>query len=277
MIKENGAILIPVDFSKQSLSAIKHAYNIGKHTKSKLILMQVFQNESDLNKDELEKLAKQTAQESGLVCETLTVKGDIYDESNKIAEKIKASLIVIGLEPNVKFRSFMSKSNTSKFIKNAPCPVLTIRGNKYSPECKNILMPFDLNPEAREKVPLVIQLAHYFKAEIRIVSVFDPSDAKYENKLLPYMSQVKKFIKEKNVSCTNKSIPSKEVPESIVDYAHKNNCELIVQMNPKDVTYSEMFSGTMSQKLVDISEIPVLTLNPMKREGGGLFGGGLNG
>ncbi len=48
-------------------------------------------------------------------------------------------------------------------------------------------------------------------------------------------------------------------------------------MNPKDITYSEMFNGTLSQKMVDISDIPVLTLNPMKREQGRLFGGGLNG
>ena len=89
-----------------------------------------------------------------------------------------------------------------------------------------------------------------------------------------------KFVQiceEKNVKCTNKSIPSKEVAESLVDYANKNGCEIIVQMNPKDVTYSEMFSGTMSQKLVDISDIPVLTINPMKREQGSMFGGGLNG
>ena len=277
MIRENGTSIIPIDFSKQSLNAVKHAYSLVRHAKSKILLFHVYLKDSDANKSELENLAKQVTTESGLACETASTKGDIYDETEKMAEKIKANLIVVGLEPNVKFRSFMSKSNTSKFIKNAQCPVLTIRGTTYSPEIKNILMPFDLNPEAREKVPMVIQLANYFKSEIRIVSVFDPNDAKYENKLLPYMSQVKKFIKEKNLHCTNKSIPSKDVVESIVDYAHKNSCEIIVQMNPKDITYSEMFNGTLSQKMVDISDIPVLTLNPMKREQGGLFGGGLNG
>ncbi len=277
MIKENGTVIIPIDFSKQSLNAIKHAYSLAGHSKSKMLLLHVYEKDGDVNKAELEALAKRVAEESKLVVETAAVKGNIYDETEKMAEKIKANLIVVGLEPNVKFRSFMGKSNTSKFIKNALCPVLTIRGSAFHPECKNILMPFDLSPEAREKVPLVIQLAHYFRAEIRIVSVFDPNDSKYENKLLPYMSQVKKFIKEKKVACTNKSIPSKDVVESIVDYAHKNACEMIVQMNPKDISYSEMFNGTLSQKMVDISDIPVLTLNPMKREGGGLFGGGLNG
>jgi len=265
MIKENGTILIPIDFSKQSLTAIKHSYNIARCTSSKLLLMHVYLKEADFNKADLEKLAKQTAEESGLVVETTHLKGDIYEETDKMAEKIKANLIVAGLDAAVKFRSFMGKSTASKFIKNAPCPVMTIRGTTFSPECKNILMPFDLTPEAREKVPLVIQLAQWFKAEIRIVSVFDPSDSNYENKLLPYMNQVKKFIKEKRVSCTNKSIPAKDVAESIVDYANTHNCDVIVQMNKKDLSFGEMFSGTMSQKMVDISNVPVITLNPMKR------------
>jgi nucleotide-binding universal stress UspA family protein len=68
------------------------------------------------------------------------------------------------------------------------------------------------------------------------------------------------------VNCTNKSIPAKDVAESIVDYANKNECDLIVQMNKRDLSLGEMFSGTMSQKIVDISNIPVLTINPMKRE-----------
>lgn len=265
-IKENGSILIPVDFSKQSFNAVKHSYNLARYTKSKIVLMHTYHNESEINKAELDKLAKDTAAESGLVVEAINVKGDIFEETDKMAEKINANLIVAGLDAHVKFRSFMSKSTASKFIKNAPCPVLTIRGTTIKPEMKNILMPFDLTLESREKVPAVIQLAQYFKADIRIVSVFDPSDSQYENKLLPYMNQVKKFIKEKNVNCTNKSIPAKDVAEAIVDYANKNDCDIIVQMNQRDTSFGEMFSGTMTQKMVDISNIPVLTINPMKRE-----------
>ena len=160
----------------------------------------------------------------------------------------------------------MGSSTASKFIKNSPCPVLTTRATNYTPECRNIVMPFDLSPESREKVGTVIQVAKYFGADIRIVSIFDPSDAKYENQMLPYLHQVKKYIKDRNVNCINKSIPEKNVAEGIVEYANKNDCDLIVQMNKKDLSLGEMFSGTMSQRMVDISNIPVLTINPMKRE-----------
>ena len=42
--------------------------------------------------------------------------------------------------------------------------------------------------------------------------------------------------------------------------------DLIVQMNKTDISFGEMFSGTTSQQIVDISNVPVLTVNPMKRE-----------
>jgi len=266
MIKENGTILLPIDFSKQSLVGIKNSYNLGKYSHSKLLIMHVFNKAEEENKAELEQLAKQVAEESGLVCDYTSVKGDMFIETDKMAEKIDASLIVAGLPPLVKFRSFFGSSSSSKFIKNSPCPVLTTRGVAHESGCKNILMPFDLSPESREKVGTVIQLAKYFGADIRIVSVFDPNDSKYENKILPYIQQVKKYIKDRGVNCTNKSIPSKTVAEAIIEYANKNECELIVQMNKRDLSLGEMFSGTMSQRMVDISNIPILTINPMIRE-----------
>lgn len=274
-IKEHGVVLIPIDYSKQSLIALKSSYDLARATKCKLLLMHVYQKAGEENPAELEKLRQQTAQESGLECEAVAVKGDIFEETDKMAEKMKASVIVAGLEPHVRFRSFMGTSPASKFIKNAPCPVLTTRSTHDNLKCKNIVMPFDLSAEAREKVPFVIQVAHYFSADIRIVSVFDPNDSGYENKLLPYLHQVKNFIKERHVHCTTKSVPSKNVPESIVDYANKNNCELIVQMNKVDLSFGEMFSGSMSQRLVDISNVPVLTINPMKRESMSHFGSGM--
>lgn len=266
MIKSNGTILIPIDYSKQSLTAIKHSYNLARFTKSKLLLMHVFQKKEEENLVELEKLAKQTAEESGLECNFTSVKGDIYLETDKKAEEIKANLIVVGLDTHIRFRSFMATSTASKFIKNAPCPVLTVRSTTHESHCRNIVMPFDLSAESREKVGTIIQIAQYFGAVVRIVSVFDPGDSKYEDKMLPYLQQIKKYIKDRNVQCTNKSIPSKNVAESIVEYANKNECDLIVQMNKTDLSLGEMFSGTMSQKIVDISNIPVLTINPMVRE-----------
>jgi len=272
LIKENQSILIPVDFSKQSLVAIKQAYNLAKFTHSKIILMHSSPDDSSTShKSELEGLAVSTRAESGLMVDTLSRKGDVYELTDQIAEELKSSLIVIGLDTHARFRKF-GINNVSKFIKKAPCPVLTIRSIENKNGCKNIVIPLDLNPDSREKVPIAIQMAHYYKADIRIVSVFDPADDKYEDELLPYLLQVKKFIKNKGVNCSNKSIASEHVAETIVEYANKNECDLIIQMNKTDWSFGDMFKPASAEKLVDISNIPVLSINPRHRESNASFG-----
>lgn len=267
LIKTGGSILIPVDFSKQSLIAVEQSYNLAKFTNSKLIIMHASPNSNHEHEADLKQIVENCIKNSGQPAEYLNLKGDIYELIDKKAEELDCSLIVIGLDTQIRFRSFLgSGTNVSKFLKHAPCPIITMRSIDNRNSCRNILMPIDLSAESREKVGVVVQLAQYYKADVRIVSVFNPSDEKYENKLLPYLNQVKKFIKDRGVNCTNKSIPSNKAVEAIVNYANNNECDLIVQMNHKDLSLGELFGGAVSQKMVESSNVPVLSINPMKRE-----------
>lgn len=272
-IKERGIILIPIDFTKQSLSAIKQSYNLAKYTRSKLVLLHVYEKSGDESYEALNKLTKQTEQESGVPTEFMNVKGDIYEETDRVAAEIKATLIIAGLESHMKFRNIIG-SSASKLVRKAPCPVITIRGTEHRDGCENILLPLDLTMETREKVDIAIQFAQFFGASIRVVGVFDPKDDVYENKLLAYTHQVKQFIKSKGISCTNKSIPAKDVAETVVEYANKIEADLIMIMNQPSLNVGEMFTGTVAQQIVDISNIPVCTIQPMKRESTVHFGTG---
>ena len=119
-----------------------------------------------------------------------------------------------------------------------------------------------------------IQFAQYFGASIRILGVFSPTDAAYENRLLSYSHQVKQFIKSKGISCTNKSIPADDIAEKIVEYANKIEADLIMIMNKPGLNVNEFFKGTDAQRIVDTSNIPVMTIQPMKRESMTHFGAG---
>lgn len=44
IIKEHQTILVSIDFSEQSLNALKQSYSIAKHTKSKILLLYVSSN-----------------------------------------------------------------------------------------------------------------------------------------------------------------------------------------------------------------------------------------
>jgi nucleotide-binding universal stress UspA family protein len=273
-VKERGIILIPIDFTKQSLSAIKESYNLAKYTHSKLVLLHVYEKTGEESYDALNKLTKQTEQESGVPTEFMNVKGDIYEETDRVAEEISATLIIAGLESHIRFRNIIGTS-ASTLIRKAPCPVITIRGNEHRDGCENILLPLDLSSESREKVDIAVQFAQYFGASIRILSVFDPNDAGYENKLLAYAHQVKQFIKSKGISCTNKSMATKHIAETVVEYANKIESDLIMIMNKPDLGLVDFFGGTDAQRIVDISNIPVMTIQPSKKDSLTHFGSGL--
>jgi len=273
-VKERGIILIPIDFTKQSLLAVKQSYNLAKYTHSKLVLLHVYEKAGEESYDALNKLTKQTEQESGVPTEFMNVKGDIYDETDRVAEEIKATLIIAGLESHMKFRNIIG-SSASKLIRKAPCPVITIRGTEHRDGIEHILLPLDLSDETREKTDIAVQVAQYFGASIRVLAVFDPKDAAYENKLLSYAHQVKQFIKQKGISCTNKSIPAINVAETVVEYANKIEADLIMIMNKPNLGLGDFFGGTDTQKIVDISNIPVMTVQPLKRESVTHFGTGM--
>lgn len=264
-LKERGIILIPVDFSKQSLTAIRQSYNLARYTHSKLVLLHAYSRSGEEAEEALLKLSKQTEAESGVPTDFMNQQGDIYEVTDTIAEKIKATLIIAGLESHMRFRNIIGQS-ASKLIRVAPCPVITIRGAENHDGIENILLPLDLSPESREKVDVAIQFAKYFHASIRILGLFDPSDTDYENQILSYCFQVKQFIKSKQIACSNKSVPTKDVAATIVDYAQKIEADLIMIMNKPGLNVTEFFTGTDAQKIVDLSPIPVMTIQPMQRE-----------
>ncbi len=273
-LQERGILLIPIDFTEQSLLAIKQAYNLAKYTHSKIILLHTYDKVGSEMYEELKTLTKLTETESGVPSEFMNIKGNIYIEVPRVAEEVNATLVMVGLESHMSSTQIVGAS-ASKMIRECHCPVISIRGKDHKDGCENILLPLDLSRESREKVDVAIQFAHYFGASIRILGVFSLSDAAYENQLLAYSHQVKQYIKGKGISCSNKSIASDNVADTVVEYANKIESDLIVIMNKPTLSIKEFFSGTEAQKIVDISNLPVMTINPSKKESMTHFGTGL--
>ncbi len=273
-IKERGIILIPIDFTEQSLTAVKQSYNLAKYTHSRLVLLYCYEKRGMERFEEMKELAKKTEQESGLPTDFMTVKGNVYEETYKVAKEIGSTLIMVGLESHIEFKDIF-KSSAFSMIRKSPCPVITIRGRENRDGCENILLPLDLSTESREKVDVAIQFAKYYNASIRLLAIFSPSDEGYENQLLAYSHQVKQFIKSKGIPCSNKSIGTDDISKTVVEYANKIEADLIIVMNKPDLSIKEFFSGTDVQKIIDISNIAVMIVNPMKRESLAHFSSGI--
>ena len=253
MSKNN--ILVPIDFSEQSLIALGQSYNLARYTGSTITLLYVNDGSVKDAQSRLDKLAEGVLAKSGLHAITMVVKGSVYQAVVKTAETINAIFIVMG---------FDSSKGVMKLIRNSPCPVITIKGKEHHDGCENIILPLDLTKETREKVVRAIEVAKFFKSTIRVISVRLISDRKHENKLIAYSHQVQRYIKSKGVACTIKTLEGKNIAQLVIDYANEEKGDLIMIMSQQELSIKELFVGTTAKRIVELSKIPVLSIRPKK-------------
>ena len=266
MASSENKILIPTDFSEQSIIAIGQSYNLARFSNAKIILLHVVDDAVDPStKDKLENLAKDISSKSSLEVETMVSKGNVYKEILKVAEEISPKLIFMGLNSTMGLNKLIGL-NAFQLIRESKYPVVTIKGKQHRNGCNNIVLPLDLTKTSREKVGKAIEFAKYFNAAIRIISIFSPDEISLENKLIAYSHQVKKYIKENGVACSNKTVEGHNKPRIVIDYANKIEADLIVITNQPDLNIKEIFVGTAAQQIVNLSNIPVVTIRPMERK-----------
>ena len=284
MANAKNLILVPIDFSEQSLIALSQSYNLARLTRAEITLIYVIdddeftplsfflsskkENKKALEKNINEKLLKvaedAAKKSSGVKVSTMVAYGKIYEEISKAARKLKCNFIVMGTNGTTGIKRFIG-SNALRVIREAPCPVITIKGKKHRYGCKLILLPLDLTKETRQKVIKAIDLANHFSSAIRIVSVITTSDEFITNKLKRQMNQVKNFIDERDIVCTAEMLTGDDVAESIINYGKKINADLIMIMTQdREIKWTERFIGSSAQEVINGTDIPVLTIHPEK-------------
>jgi nucleotide-binding universal stress UspA family protein len=280
-------ILIPIDFSDQALIALDQSYNLAKFYKAELTLLYVIDEGSTLNRifqkpvdedaqkkqieEKLDGLGADVSKKHNIKVNTLIAKGHIYDKILEVADMISAKMIIMGTNGTVGLKKRFIGSNALRVVKEAICPVVTIKGKHPREGCKNIVLPIDLSEESREKVDSAIELGNLYGATIRVVSVLFTLDEFVVNRLTRQMDQVKNFIKKAGVKCTAEMIKTTKGHETlshaIVDYSNKVDADLIMIMTQQEGNITPLFIGSTAQGIINHSEIPVMSIVPkVKRD-----------
>ncbi|MCC6385426.1 MAG: universal stress protein [Bacteroidia bacterium] len=277
-------IIVPIDFSEQSIIALKQSYNIARFSDSEILLLHVIDEDmlatleylfkdqpyedpvKEQAKQRLDKLAREVEKETGLRLNTTVRKGKIYDEIVKLAEETGASFIIMGTHGAVGIKKKVMGSNAARVIKEANCPVITIKGKDHKSGCKKILLPLDLTKETKEKVVKAVELAQFFGSTIYVLSILETDDEFVINRLNRQMEQVRSYIINYNIDCVTEIIRGDDVPDSVLKYAEKIDADLIVIMTQQEINWVEMFIGFSAQEIINNSSIPVLSIRPTLRD-----------
>ncbi|MFM8917890.1 MAG: universal stress protein [Bacteroidota bacterium] len=285
MSNKTYQIIIPVDFGEQSLIAVSQSFNMAKLTNSELTLLHVIDNDlmgvfqskifskSDLHeqhmagvKQQLEELAAQIRQESGVIVNTRIMEGKIYDAIVDVSAEDDAGLIIMGTMGAVGLKKKILGSNASRVVREAVCPVITIKGKEHRFGIKHILLPLDLTKETKEKVNKAINIARMFGSVIHIVTIVESGDEFITNKLTRQMDQVSDHIQESGITCTTEFVEGGDVVDEILKVADKTQSDLIMIMTQQEVGFTDLFISSAAQEVINRSEVPVLSIRPMPRK-----------
>ncbi len=285
MSNKTYQIIIPVDFGEQSLIAVRQSYNMAKLTSSELTLLHVIDNDlmnalqskiftkSDLQeqhlagvKEQLEELANQIRQESGVKVNTRIMEGKIYDAIVDVSAEEDAGLIIMGTMGAVGLKKRILGSNASRVVREAVCPVITIKGKEHRFGIKHILLPLDLTKETKEKVNKAINIARMFGSVIHIVTIVESKDEFINNKLTRQMDQVSEHIVEAGIQCTSEFVKGGDVVDEILKVAERTQSDLIMIMTQQEVGFTDLFISSAAQEVINRSEVPVLSIRPMPRK-----------
>lgn len=139
-------ILFPTDFSEGSDNALPYAADMARHYGAKLYLLHVIQDIAEamgwyvphVSLDELYRDIEGNAARYGVEefrglkdIERIVVKGTPYQEILKFAGEKKADLIVIGTHGRKGLDRVIFGSTAEKVVRDAPCPVLSVRLPRY--------------------------------------------------------------------------------------------------------------------------------------------------
>ena len=139
-------VLVPIDFSDYSKSALKYAVNFAKSFNADIILIYVVEpiiyppdfsmgqiampsintEWDDRAKDELQKLAKSEIAEIANV-KTIIKTGKPFVEIIETAKEEDIDLIIIATHGHSGVEHILFGSTAEKVVRKAPCPVLTLR------------------------------------------------------------------------------------------------------------------------------------------------------
>lgn len=277
----DNKILVPVNFSDQSLIALEQTFNLAILSKAEIILLYVNKLSSSIwnifSKDEQDAftgkineklcwLAHDLSKDRDLNVRPVIRTGKVHEEVLRLAKEESVSFIVMGTSPSKNMMEKIIGNTTFRVVREASCPVITIKGEHHRNVCDHIILPLDLSKETREKVSHAIRFAQLFNSTIHAVSVMSTKNKTQLKKLNGQLQQVVKFIKQAGVACTAELIDvgsdNEKIALALIDHAHREKGDLMIIMTQQENEIVEYFVGSMASEIIFLSDVPIMSIVP---------------
>jgi len=281
-------ILVPIDFSQRSLSALQLGAVIAKKSSAKITIVHILTNpfvivtapeayplpaiEMSAQYDFQEKLEKSAISNlnklktkpwlSSLEVETKIITGSsAYKEILKYAEIIKPNLIVMGTNGTRGLSEIFLGTNAERIIRFTAIPVLVVGSKLKKPGINTIVFASLFNEDTDKVFPFIKNFAKLFNAKIHLLRINTKEDfvpTRYA------VDNIKSFVKRYKGNYSIAIKDAYEVDEGIVSYAKEVKADLITLGVHRRHGPSRFFTDRITEGVLRLTGIPVLGVDIYK-------------
>lgn len=274
-------ILVPIDFSKTSITAFEVAYDIAKKSGAKIIALHVVEEATpesyritgEWHKDDwedriftfklLEKAKKQMETfvqnpRFGDVDITGELRlGNAFHGMNAIITEHKVDLAVMGTRGHTKLEEMVIGTNTEKVVRHSHCPVLTVHKKPATTEFKNIVYATAMSKDEEVFSRIVKSAQRIYNSTIHLVRINTPGDFQRDRVVKDYMNKFAKSLALKNFTINVYNDISEE--EGIIYFADSINADMIAMATHGRTGFAHVMAGSIAEDVVGHAKRPVLT------------------
>jgi nucleotide-binding universal stress UspA family protein len=268
-------IIVPIDFSKESLNGLRLAILFANRFDSVVQMVHVqkfptsltpgqFEEEEKIIEGKLQKLVEEysTKMENSANLTYIVKKGKIYQDVVNQAHAFEESAIICSTHGASGFEEFFIGSNAFRIISATQCPVITIRHGSMPRDIKKIILPIDVSADTGQKVPITTEIAKAFDAEVHVIAVATSHSEEVDLKLNAFTKQVCTYLKEHEVRFQKASLRGDNITDITIEYSLDVNADLVSIMTEQNFAISDFVLGSHAQKMLSRSPIPVLSVTP---------------
>lgn len=274
-MKNIEGILVPVDFSENSLNALQFAMELAKKSNAKIFALHTYrliQPSSDHAfakgsslKEELEKAAlkkfdeveKKYFRESRIKYEFLLEIGFTAGVIESILDTYSIDIIVMGTSGTTGMKDLLG-STTSTIVKRVKTPVFVIPAEADFKGIRKITFASDYQePDQPDSLKVVALFAKLFNANIEVLSIntaVSVTSLEEEGKLL-----YDDYFKGMKLSYHFRT--TKDIEEGIIDHLNKNETDVLVMVTKGHNFLERIFNKSITRSMVLHTHIPLLAIS----------------
>ncbi|MCM4168105.1 hypothetical protein KCTC52924_03658 [Arenibacter antarcticus] len=275
-------ILVPTDFSKNALNAVRYALDLYKKLHCEFYFLNVFRLDSyttssllvpEPGSAEYEKAKAKSEEEFAKLLEMIALHQDNHKHSyytissfNFLSEALKQTiahkdidLVIMGTQGASGTKGVIFGSNTVNTMEKVrACPVLAIPENVRYTSPKEIVFPTDYKSTyKRKELNYLLEIAQLHQAHIRVIYVSKKMDLTEEQE------NNKRLLKEilETVDHSFHTICEKDISYGITSFAESKKSDMIAFINRKHYFFGSIFSRPLVKEIGYNATVPILALH----------------